>query len=366
MVHKMGSKNCTPQKQEEVQEEMRQVLDLDVYTPPPPLPVDYEQALQRMVGDLDTFHDLYRGEGVVDVARFWKSTAYTGDQIAHLYRESYEAYTGQALGKVALSIGRCLRDCGHYKQSMPFLEKALAIFTTEVGVDSVAEAYNELGRTVFRLNNFEEAQKYWCDALRIRRLYAPLEGSHRLAVAINNFALVAGKLGNTDAAEKAYDESIAMYRRVLGPSHADLATALHNYALLKSEMGKELLEATELYKQALAMKIELFGPHHLELAMTYNNMGLVKAKRGLLIGAIQDYHHSKEIFEDVHGPMHPNVAMVCFNLGVTYGKLPRPLMKEAEFYLQQAYNIRLHVFGEGSEQVESVVTWFAYWKMPHL
>ena len=73
--------------------------------------------------------------------------------------------------------------------------------------------------------------------------------------------------------------ALAIWERVLGPEHPDVATGLNNLALLYDDQGK-YAEAEPLYKRALAIWEKALGPEHPKVATSLENYAALLRKTG--------------------------------------------------------------------------------------
>ena len=110
-----------------------------------------------------------------------------------------------------------------------------------------------------------------------------------------------------------YRRALAIFERILGPEHYEIAINLNNLAALYQARG-ETSEAEALYRRALAIKEKLLGPAHPDVAMTLNNLavllksqgrhqqaavalsaGALDLRAGARTGSPQDHHLSREL-----------------------------------------------------------------------
>lgn len=119
---------------------------------------------------------------------------------------------------------------GEYQQSLPFIEKALAL------KPDFLEAYNNLGIALKGLERFEQAIDCYQKALALRPDYA---------LAHYNLGITLSKLHR-------HEEAVACYRRALAlkPDYAD---AYNNLGIALKEL-KRHAEAIASFHQALAIK----------------------------------------------------------------------------------------------------------------
>ena len=111
--------------------------------------------------------------------------------------------------------------------------------------------------------------------------------------------------------------SLAIFERVLGPDHPDVAQALNNLAELYRAQGR-YADAEPFYKRSLATLEKALGPDHPDVAVSLNNLAELYRAQGRYTDAEPLYQRSLAIFERVLGPDHPNVALSLNNLAELY------------------------------------------------
>ncbi|MEN8447018.1 MAG: toll/interleukin-1 receptor domain-containing protein, partial [Cyanobacteria bacterium J06555_13] len=80
-------------------------------------------------------------------------------------------------------------------------------------------------------------------------------------------------------AEPLYINALAMYKRLLGDEHPDVANSLNNLALLYDNQGR-YSDAEPLYIDALAMYKRLLGDEHPDVALSLNNLAVLYDNQG--------------------------------------------------------------------------------------
>ncbi|MEQ9548660.1 MAG: tetratricopeptide repeat protein [Coleofasciculus sp. G3-WIS-01] len=73
----------------------------------------------------------------------------------------------------------------------------------------------------------------------------------------------------------AVTEALALYKRLLGKNHPDVATSLHNLALLYSSQGR-YEKAESLYLEALAIVDRTLGSNHPHTVTFRENLQLLR------------------------------------------------------------------------------------------
>jgi tetratricopeptide (TPR) repeat protein len=170
------------------------------------------------------------------------------------------------------------------------------------------------------------------------------------ADALNDLGLLLRDKGDNDQSEKLLQESLAMYRRLMGDRHPYVATALGNLALVQHRKGN-LAEAESTFRQALALQRELLGEVHPNVASTLANLAFVIYDRGDAQGALQVLGKSLEIYRKVFPGDNPDVAATMNRLGYWYTE--ERDYATADRYLEEALSMRRRLFGKSSPDIAS-------------
>jgi tetratricopeptide (TPR) repeat protein len=79
-----------------------------------------------------------------------------------------------------------------------------------------------------------------------------------VAASLNNLAALYQTQGRYADAEPLYRRSLAIYEKVLGPEHPDVATSLNNLARLYEAQGRHA-DAEPLQRRSLAIREKVLG-----------------------------------------------------------------------------------------------------------
>lgn len=140
------------------------------------------------------------------------------------------------------------------------------------------------------------------------------------------------------------EQVLAIRERTAGPDHPDLATAMHNLAVLYLNQARDV-EAERLYRKALVIREKALGSDHPDVAQTLNNLAVLFAARRNDTDAEPLYRRSLQIREKALGPDHLDVAQSLHNLAALYGRKHR--YDEAEQLYNRALAIRRKTLGPG-------------------
>ena len=109
-----------------------------------------------------------------------------------------------------------------------------------------------------------------------------------------------------DEAELLYREALAIFERVLGDDHYEIAVLLHNMAAV--EVSRDRLEsAWNLYLRAAGMKERWLGADHPDLALTLHNLAILAHDLDRLVDAAMYCRRALTIFERNLVETHPTL-----------------------------------------------------------
>ena len=113
-------------------------------------------------------------------------------------------------------------------------------------------------------------------------------------------------------------------------------------------------KALKYYQQALEIYREIYGENHQNIADLMNNLGSIWDDLGDKNQAIEHYEKALKIDRIVVGNEHPNIAVRLNNLGEAFRTLGKP-NKAIEYY-EQALKIWRGVYGENHTNVVTALT----------
>ncbi len=159
----------------------------------------------------------------------------------------------------------------------------------------------------------------------------------------NGLASIQRSLRQFDASEASYHEALRIFEKCLGRTHASVASALNNLALLYAEWGFPE-KAEPLFLEALTIREKVLGKESLyytvslvNLAKHYKNMGLFEKSEQFHLQAL-------EIRKKIFGTESEHYATSLNELGILYSTMG--LFAKAEPLLSNAIDIRKKLFGE--------------------
>jgi tetratricopeptide (TPR) repeat protein/transcriptional regulator with XRE-family HTH domain len=117
------------------------------------------------------------------------------------------------------------------------------------------------------------------------------------------------------AAQRCYEQALAIQQRILGHEHPDIARSLNSLGHIFCEQG-EFVMAQRCHEQALAIQQRVLGHEHPDIAHSLNNLGRVLWEQGEFVMAQRCYEQALAIQEHVLGREHPDVACSLNSLGM--------------------------------------------------
>jgi serine/threonine protein kinase len=329
---------------------------------------------------LETIGTTYRGLGeYAESARLLRSALATRVAAEGRETDSVAATLGE--------LGKTLQYERKMDEAEQLLREALAIREKRHGKESAeaAAALNDLARTLVFKSAYPEAEKLATQGLRIReRIFGPssrevseslltlgslaadqeqwkrgeevsirqiaiLRGlgdeGPMLATALNDLAVSQTHLGDFDAAEKTFEESLEITRRVFGEDHPEHASNLENLGNVWYRRG-EYARTAEHLERVLAIRRRALGDEAEAVARTTANLGSVYASSGNDVAALPKFEAAIRGLTRFLGPDHPDVGAVRTSEAGALMRLGR--LDEAETAVRRGLAIRTAKFPETS------------------
>lgn len=143
------------------------------------------------------------------------------------------------------------------------------------GVGNTWDEDAQAGVQTYLHGDYAAAERHLLAALRTAEEIGPEDP--RLALSLNNLALVYHAQGRYDEAEPVYQRAITITERALGPGHPNLAASLGNLAELYRTQEK-YVEAEPLYRKALVIWEQALGSYDLQAALWLEDCAYVLRK----------------------------------------------------------------------------------------
>lgn len=240
-------------------------------------------------------------------------------------------------------------DFGHLDKAERYYLNALEIRRKLFGNEyrGVAICLNNLGLLYEAAGNLNDSEQYFLRALEIdRKLFG--DEHPNVAPCLNNLGGLYQSAGNVKKAEQYYLEALEIRRKFFGNEHSDVAQSMNNLGSLYKFVGN-IEKAEQYYLQALEIRRRLFGNEHPTVAQSLNNLGCLYQSVGFLEKAEQYLLQALEIDRKLFGQNHPSVARYLNNLGALYKSVGN--LEKAERFILQSLEIRRTLFGEENPDV---------------
>lgn len=232
------------------------------------------------------------------------------------------------LAAALTNLGQALASLGRDAESEPVYKRAVALYETALGLDSVeiAPALNNLAALYQRQQRYAEAEPLFVRALAIRE--KRLGASHPdVGQSLNNLATLYERQDRHADAEPLFKRALAIYRKAAGNDSAPVATLLNNLGQLTKSDGR-FDQAEPLIRQSLTIRDRLLGADHPDVARSLNNLADLKQRQQRYDEAEPLFARALAIRERALGPNHPDAVTALNNLAGLYqsaGRIPDAL-----------------------------------------
>jgi tetratricopeptide (TPR) repeat protein len=139
----------------------------------------------------------------------------------------------------------------------------------------------------------------------------------RLAQSISGLAQAYLLQGNLAAAERQFQQALAIFEKAAGANDPNVAMVLNNLATVQ-RLRKNYEGATALSRRSLAILEKAYGTQHPNVAIGQNNLAMILRLHGDYEEARLLSERSLLILEKALGPEHVNVAISLNNLVQAY------------------------------------------------
>ncbi|MEM7356732.1 MAG: serine/threonine-protein kinase, partial [Acidobacteriota bacterium] len=227
------------------------------------------------------------------------------------------------------ALGRVYRKLGAYDEARAVLEEALRVRREVLGRRDPlrAESLHDLANILRLQGDWSAAASIATEAVSIQRDNAsdhPLE----LARGLTNLGFFHYQNGAYEAAEAVLEESLAIRRE--NSERSQLLPTLSNLAATWKMLGRRE-DAIDVYQEVLAIRQELHGPLHTDVAKSLAALATAHRDLGHLREAETLVRQALEIQEQIEGLDHPQVARTRRTLGTILQAAGRPEAAAAEY-----------------------------------
>jgi tetratricopeptide (TPR) repeat protein len=162
-------------------------------------------------------------------------------------------------------------------------------------------------------------------------------------------ALLAEARGDLEEARRRYTVAVDAGEKT--SAQAQMPTLLNNLAGLHRACG-DFAASEKVYQRALAAATGVHGPSHPEVALIANNFGVACTDHGDFAKAENLHLRALQIREEIFGSNHPDVGQSLANLAVVYHA--KRLYAKAERFYRSAIETLLHFYGPEDSQIQNI------------
>lgn len=240
-------------------------------------------------------------------------------------------------------IGAAVQRQGRFEEAGELYEQAVAAWDARFGRanPNLGEILTNLAALRYRLGDIPGAVQVQTEAQSIWRAVWGDQDDNLVAAGLNNLGVMHRELGNYADADRYFNEALAMRRRLHGDGHATVGMSLANLGRLRMLEGR--LEAAEPYAlEALEICTEQLPAGHPALLAAQMAAGAVLSERGRPEDALPLLGPVAEAYADLLPPTDARLAETHLWLGVTMKRLGQ---SEARNYLTKANQVLTDVLG---------------------
>jgi tetratricopeptide (TPR) repeat protein len=250
--------------------------------------------------------------------------------------------TGQTAAAALLQSGRLAEDRLDYRKALRNYAAAVALAPDNPDYLLLA------GWMAWTMGDCQRAEKWLKQLVAIREEKG--KEDEKLALALNELAVVHVNQGRYEEAETLYKRSLKISEKALGEGHVEVATILNNLSALY-QIQNRYEEAELLHKRSLEIKEKILGKEHPDVASSLNNLAELYRIQRRYEEAELLHTRSLKIRQEKLGEDHPDVAITLNNLAVLYESQHR--YKEAALLYKQSLAIVKKVLGNEHPYIAS-------------
>lgn len=245
------------------------------------------------------------------------------------------------------NLGYCAYRLGNLEESRQFYSDARAIcLSAKLGQDPVAATDVALAVLLFHtsIDNLEPALRIMKSTLPI--YWIRFGVSKQVGALLNNIGRVQYMLGNYEAAESAYEESLEIRRKCLDANSIDVAATVCNAGRAHHQQG-HFDQAIECYREFLEWSRRNPDSNQRDVVIICKCMADIFRERGEKVTAKAMYEKALAMGKSTLGPYHPEVAQTLCMLGRLHYEL-EDLDASLEYYTE-GLNIEKSLLSYGYE-----------------
>lgn len=216
------------------------------------------------------------------------------------------------LGRVYQQIANNEAADSLLKKSIDLFEKSEEGFQTREAVSALS-VYGSF--SWFNLGDTKTAEEYLLRSLEQRQMYFA-ENDSLMAPAYNDLANLYHSKGNFDEAEKYYKQAVDIYTEILA-DNPKTAITMANFSMLLRDQGK-LDDAKQYQESALNIVKKKEGQYNIDIALGNGNLSEINMRQGNHQIADSLGRTGLSMLSDIFGELHPYVARTKLVLGMNH------------------------------------------------
>ena len=255
------------------------------------------------------------------------------------------------------NLAQVLYAEGKFSDAAEIQERALDARIAALGESHplVAESLSNLGVTRGTMAEHESALDLHRRALALRERALGVEHP-AVATSLSELGVQLRELRRFDEAVVILERALSIREASLTPGHPDIVKALNNLASVRT-VRLERDEALRLYLRAKSLLLADPAGDRRMLAKILYNVGLIQLYKRDFEGARESNERAAEIFEEVLGPAHMNLAYALEGLADALTGLGR--VDETLPLWARALEIRRAALGPDNPEVGRCLSRFA-------
>ena len=264
-----------------------------------------KKRLEDLSKDCYSWYEIYKRQQKND------SASYYLDLRAQLDTTDY---------KLATETGKIfLEELSNDNKALFYFTRAkeIAIQNYSSEHPDVASSFTNIGKVFLFRGNYNEAIKQYNQSLE---LYRTLMGdsSRYVGLSLMNVGIANNSMRKYNEALEYYKKSLEIFENIYKTDKNKDIADIYNNMGVSCENKKEYEMALDYYKKALEIRKEIYDYNHQDVATSYSNIAGVYDAQGDYKSAIENYQESIEIFKGARGNYHPDVALTYNNMAATY------------------------------------------------
>ncbi len=236
------------------------------------------------------------------------------DGIHHTKLPVDTVYAQQYVG-----VAESLIKIGRVDSALQYVEDAASIYKNVKAWKRCAEAYNQIGFELYRINKYEEAYHLFSNAYNVAEKHLP-EHNATLATSSNHLGVIYTLKGNYERALSFHNKALAIQENLWGANHEALVKTYLNLGSVFYSKG-EFQKSLNYNKKAFNIQQLSTNTSESELAETFNNIGLLYLRLENFDAALDNYKKSLAIKQKIYFASHPKIATTFTDLALNYQKL---------------------------------------------